>query len=529
MTIQYLTNATIHTLNPQQPLADTLAIRNGLISAIGYAQAILPKRTVGEDIEDLKGQTILPGFTDSHIHLLEYGLSLRRVDCDTPSRAACIERIEQAAAVAKPGEWILGHGWDHNIWPDGTGSHFDLDGFSKDNPVYLTHKSLHSAWVNFAALKAANINESTPDPDRGHIERDDSGEPNGILLESAMQLVERAIPELSDNDRIISIQAAQQELSRLGITSVHDFDIWPCYQNLSDMELNGQLMIRVIKSIPAHILDEAIDKGIRSGDGSSFLRIGWLKLFSDGALGPQTAAMLMPYEKSKSTGMLFMNEQDISEIGKKAMNAGISLAVHAIGDKANQEVLNGYALLREAGMIKKCRYQPRIEHVQLIAPPDMQRFSSLGITASMQPIHAVYDRKMAETHWGKRCANAYAWNALIQNKTSLIFGSDAPVESPNPFLGLYAAVTRKSAADQDFSNSWIPEQCLNIHQALNAYIHTPQAITNPDGNSGSLQPGYLADLVVMPVDPVAELTDMLIKCSPSRTMVSGRWVFFKDQ
>lgn len=522
---QYITNARIYTLNPDQPIADSICIRNGRIASIGQAQDVIPRKTTGLEVLDLRGQTVLPSFTDAHIHLLAYGSSLDRVNCETDSRAICLEQVINSVQASEPGKWILGHGWNHNVWADGMGSCADLDPFSADNPVYLTHKSLHSAWVNSAALRAAGIKDDTPDPAGGKIIRDSGGEPTGILLESAMSLVERVIPEPTPQQNISSIQAAQRALNRLGITSVHDFDIWPCYSALSFLSDNQALTIRVVKNIPSNVLDKALDRGLKSADGDDFVRIGWLKIFADGALGPQTAAMFSPYENSSSHGMLFLDKQDILSIGTRAMKAGISLAVHAIGDRANHEVLSGYAQLASDGLFGNCQLAPRIEHVQLISPADVKSFSKIGITPSMQPVHAVSDRFMADVHWGNRCTHAYAWNTLLQENAALVFGSDAPVEDPNPFLGLFAATTRKTLTKDGYTDSWYPQQCLSIHQALEAYIKTPPKISGWGHQLGSLRPGYLADLVVLPVDIMREPSDVLHDCLPTMTMLSGRWVF----
>ncbi|MDP2988992.1 MAG: amidohydrolase, partial [Kiritimatiellota bacterium] len=354
----------------------------------------------------------------------------------------------------------------HNIWPEGTPDKKDLNSFSPENPVYLTHKSLHSAWSNSAALNAAGITRNTPDLKGGVIGRSPEGEPDGILYEAAMRLVENAIPKPDAEERKAALNAAQIELHRFGITSVHDFDGWDCYESLVNMETESELKLRVVKNIPFPNLGQAIEAGIISGGGSEMLSFGWLKLFADGALGPQTAAMLAPYEGSNSTGMLLLDNEDIIETGHKAMSAGISLAVHAIGDRANREALNGYAQLFENNLFRKSALKPRIEHVQLITPEDTPRLARLGITASMQPVHAVSDRDMADRYWGNRCGSAYAWNSVLQTGAKLIFGSDAPVESPNPFWGLFASISRSSLGNEAPRTPWTPHQRISLNDAL---------------------------------------------------------------
>lgn len=344
-----LTNARVKTFNPDTPSAEAIAISGSRVLSVGSADAIIS--CFGSDalIEDLGGMVVLPAFTDAHIHLLGYGLSLDRINCETSSKAECLERVRERVQLSGSGKWVLGHGWDHNIWPESAGDKQDLDAFSQDNPIYLTHKSLHSGWANSAALKAAGIHAGTKDPKDGCIERNADGEPNGIFFESAMRLLEETIPKPTGVERRNALRKSQRELLRFGITSVHDFDVWDCYLTLMDMKVSGDLRLRVVKNIPYTDLNTALEAGLISGSGNDWIKIGWLKLFSDGALGPQTAAMLQAYENSESLGMLFLTADEILEIGIKAMHSGISTAIHAIGDRANREVINGYAHLKEGG------------------------------------------------------------------------------------------------------------------------------------------------------------------------------------
>lgn len=525
MAITVLKNGRCLTFDGRHPLVDTLLIEDGIIRFAGSEKDLNPDLWKNAEVVDLKDAFVLPGFTDAHIHLLEYGLSLQRVDCETMTRQECLAGVKEGVEQAHPGDWVLGHGWNHNIWPEGKGTKELLDTFSSQNPIYLTHKSLHSGWANSAALTAAGINRETVDPEGGLIERDAHGVPTGIVYESAMRLVESAIPSPNPKQRRSALENAQTQLLSMGITSVHDFDVWDCCLTLKEMEEDGALKIRVIKSIPFPRLDEAITEGLRSGNGSDKLRIGWLKLFSDGALGPQTAAMLQPYEGSLSTGMLFLECEEIVEIGRKAMSEGISLAIHAIGDRANREVISGFELLRNQGYFGKVDLRPRVEHVQIIQPEDIRRMSAIGITASMQPVHAVSDRDMADRYWGNRCANAYAWKSVLDCGAPLIFGSDAPVESPNPFLGLLAAIKRSTPANQPKRESWYPQQCLTILQALDAYIPAPQLAAGLGDQAGSLQEGFFSDLVVFP-ENLLELNPIdFSTLSPIGCMSIGHWIF----
>ncbi len=520
-----LTNAKFYTFNPALPIAERLAIQGGKIIAAGSAQAISADMFSGSKVIDLGGKTVLPAFTDAHIHLLEYGLSLRRVMCETATKSECVQAVREKANGTAPGKWILGHGWNQNIWTDGPPDKNDLDSFSADKPVYLTHKSLHSGWANSAALQAAGIVRDAPDPQGGKIGRHADGEPNGLVYESAMRLVEKAIPRPDGDEKETALLAAQEELHRFGIASVHDFDIWECYETLAKMEAENTLKLRVVKNIPFPNLDEAIARGIRSGDGSAMLSFGWLKLFADGALGPQTAAMLAPYAGLDSNGMLFLDSEEIIEIGQKALAAGISLAVHAIGDRANREVLNGYAQFHKDHLFENSALRPRIEHVQLIDPQDLPRLAQLGVTASMQPIHAVSDRDMADRYWGERCSSAYAWNSVLQAGATLIFGSDAPVESPNPFWGIFAAISRSSLGDDAPRPAWTAHQRISLKDALNAYIPQPHLAARPNQKGGRLQEGFSADLAIYADDPLTIPENAFAALKPAATMVNGEWVY----
>jgi predicted amidohydrolase YtcJ len=526
MGTQVLANARIHSLNPKSPHTKTLVIQDEHIIAVGDEKEISPNTFSNARRINLNGHVVLPAFTDAHIHLLSYGLSLKRINCETSTKAECIQQVIEIIDKTPPGNWVLGHGWNHNIWPDGSPSKKDLDAISNVHPVYLTHKSLHSAWLNSCALVIAGISRDTPDPVGGKIGRMPDGAPDGILYESARQMVEKVIPVPDETTRLEAISAAQIALNKLGISSVHDFDGWDCYETLSKMESDKQLKLKVVKSIPYPYLNQAIESGLKSGDGDNLLSIGWLKLFADGALGPQTAAMLSPYENSGSTGMLLLDAKELVEIGQKTLRAGISLAVHAIGDLANREVLDGYAQLFKNNLLQLPKLNPRIEHVQLIHPMDSARLAQMGITASMQPIHAVSDRDIADRHWGTRCETAYAWKMIRESNENLVFGSDAPVESPNPFWGLFAAVSRSSLGNEPTRSSWTPEQRISLKEAFESYTYRPQTLGRPGRKSGRLQAGFYADLIILPLDPFNLPSEKLPSFLPKATMINGEWVYF---
>lgn len=529
--MRILHNARIHTLDPSRPAASAILLEGERIIAVGDERALLAQSDGKSEKVDLRRRVVLPGLTDAHIHLQQYASGLQKVDCETATRQECLRRVAERARRLKPGEWILGHGWNQNEWiPSGEGgwpSVADLDAVAPDHPVYLTAKSLHAAWANTLALRLAGVTAGTPDPENGRLLRDDRGQPTGILLETAMELVSRAVPAPSVEAVAQAIQEAQPALWRLGLTGVHDFDRRPCFMALQQLHARGDLRLRVIKGVPVEDLDHALELGLGSGFGDDWLRIGSVKAFMDGALGPRTAAMLQPYlGEPENRGILNMDAEGLFEIGRRAVEGRLGLAVHAIGDRANHEVLNAFEQLRryerEHGLPA---LRHRIEHVQVIHPDDAGRLAELDIIASMQPVHAPSDMLMADRFWGERSALAYAWRTQLRHGARLAFGSDAPVESPNPFLGLHAALTRQRADGSPGREGWYAEQRLTLPQALEAYTGGAAYAAGMEGRLGRLAPGYLADLIVLDRDAFDCAPAELLNLCPIATMIGAEWVW----
>lgn len=535
--MQILYHANIYTFDPQLPKASAIVIENDRILAVGEDYFILSnfagrvnslKKT---DLFDAQGLTILPGLTDAHIHLELYSFNHQKIDCETRSRSECLQRVAEKASTRPLGTWIQGHGWNQNNWLEGYGTAGDLDQLCPNHPVYLTAKSLHAAWVNSKALHMVGIRQDTPNPLGGEIQRDETGQPTGILFENAMQLVESAIPAHTSGQVVQAIREVQPVLHRMGLTGVHDFDGVTCFAALQTLHSNRELKLRVIKGIPQENMKYTIACGLQTGFGDDYLRIGNVKLFADGALGPHTAAMIQPYEDElDNRGILMIDSEQFFGIGLEAIKHGLGLAVHAIGDRANHEILNGYTRIRNyvqdhSAEITPTRIRNRIEHVQLIHPEDVGRLADLGIIASMQPIHAPSDMNMANRYWGNRSAFAYAWQALLKHGAVLAFGSDAPVESPNPFWGIQAAITRCHADGSPGGDGWYPEQKLSVSEALKAYTYGPAYAARIENHLGKLAPKYLADLIVLPQDPFTCLSSEIVNIAPLATMVGGEWVY----
>jgi len=551
MAIRILYNANIYTLDPTTPVGSAIAIDegssrsgSGRILAIGDDHTLLSEFATRAKIQNLEGRTVLPGLTDAHIHLQQFALGLRYIDCETPTQKACLSRVADRASNTPPEQWIRGHGWNHNDWPEGLGNNSILDPLTPRNPTYLTAKSLHAAWANSLALKAAKISTDTPDPLDGNIQRDPSGNPTGILFEGAMRLIKEVIPEPTPQELVGDLLTAQAALCRMGLTGVHDFDRQTCFSALQILHHNDELRMRIVKSISVEDLSHAIAVGIRSGFGDDVLQIGGIKAFADGALGPHTAAMLHPYnDEPENCGVLLLDAEEIFGFGSLAVENGLSLAIHAIGDQANHEVINALSQLKvyERNLHKRKGTAPRspkplrhrIEHLQLIHPDDLPRLAQLGVIASMQPIHAPSDMAMADQLWGERAAYGYAWRSILNAipstqeriTTILAFGSDAPVESPNPFWGLHAAITRRRADGTPGPDGWYPSQKLTLHEALKGYTWGAAFAAGKENQLGKLIRGYMADLIVLDNDPFELDPEQIRDILPVGTMINGTWVY----
>jgi predicted amidohydrolase YtcJ len=520
-----LHNANVHTLDRANPLASAIVIDAERILAVG--NEALVAECDPKDSQDMGGRVILPGLTDAHIHLQEYSLSLQILNCELDKMEGIVHLVKKAIRGVLPGEWIRGHGWNQNSWGGNWPTAAELEQVAPENPVYLTAKSLHAAWVNQTALRIAEINSSTQDTTNGKIQRDVVGNPTGILFENAMKLVEDVIPETTPEKLAKNLQQVISKLWRMGLTGAHDFDKRTCFQALQLLNEQGGLKFRVVKSIPFEMSSNASDLGLRSGFGNDFLRIGSVKLFADGALGSHTGAFFEPYEDDpQNLGILLLNKDQIFESGYQLVRNGLSLAVHAIGDRAVHEVLDGFALLRTFEREQNLPpLRHRIEHVQTINSADVDRLGKLGIIASMQPCHATSDSQMADNLLANRAGFSYAWRMLLDHGSNLAFGSDAPVENPNPFWGLHAAVTRCKRDSSIKLESWHPEQCLTVPEALDCFTTGPAFIAGMEDQLGRISPGYLADLIVVDEDPFACAPEELFHIQPIATMVNGEWVW----
>jgi predicted amidohydrolase YtcJ len=516
-------NGVIDSLKTQ---ATAMAVEGKKILAIGTDAEILNLDNPSCRKFNLNKKTVWPGLTDSHLHFDMYSQSLTQVKCETNTIDECLNLVREKVKHTHLGEWITGQGWNQNTW-GGFGNVSQLDLASGQYPVFLADKSIHAAWVNSTALKIAQIDKYTPDPEGGSIQKDKDGNPTGILFENAVNLVEKLIPPITSSQRLECMLKGQKSLHRLGLIGIHDFDRAECFSTLQEMNQSGTLTLRVTKSIPIHDLDHAISIGLRTGFGDPHLHMGSVKLFADGALGPQTAAMLTPYENTTDNfGTLLLKADEIFEIGMKATSQGWSLAIHAIGDKANNEVLNGLAMVRQFEIANGIPQRlHRIEHLQLIHPDDLQKAKDVAVIASMQPIHILSDMFTADKHWGKRSRKAYAFSSFLKSGIHLIFGSDAPVESPNPFVGISAAVTRRRENGDPGASGWYPEERISLAEAKKAYSETPAFVSERGNGFGQIKAGFAADFLILPDNPEILEPMELSQILPEQVFVDGNCVF----
>src|SRR5690606_32812187 len=459
-----LYNGDIITLDEQRPRASALAISQGRVIAVGTDDEIRSLANSKTIQENLNKRVVVPGMTDAHIHWQGVAQALHTVDLfDVPSKEEALERVAARAKQTPPGQWIEGYGWTQDEWADRRfPSASDLDRVVPDHPVFLRARSGHAAWVNSAALRLCGIDAHTHVPEGGEIVRDDAGQPTGILLEApAMNLVAERIPPLTIEQIATQMQAAQKVALSLGMTGFHDFDDQDCFSALQLLREWGDLRLRVVKNINKPYFDSLIQMGIRWGFGDDWIRIGGLKLFADGALGPRTAYMIAPYEgEPDNFGIVVTDKEEMAELVSRASAAGLPSTIHAIGDRAVHDVLDVYAAVRREeaarGETPDTR-RHRIEHLQLIHPDDKTRLAELRLIASMQPIHATSDMEMSDRYWGERSRWAYNPRIQIDQGVVVAFGSDSPVDTFDPIAGIHAAVTRRRADGSPGPEGWYPE------------------------------------------------------------------------
>jgi predicted amidohydrolase YtcJ len=529
-TIYYL-HGHIYTNDAKQPWAEAMAVRDEKILCVGSITQIMLDcgGAESENVVQLKGSFVMPGFNDAHLHLGSAALNKLNLQLnDATSVDDVLKRVKEAAAKHQPGEWILGSGWDQSRWPDQKyPTRLELDQAAPNNPVYLDHVSGHIAVANSLALKHAEIDPSTPDPPGGKIGRFADNEPNGLLEENAKELVVQRIPDPSDDERKKGIGMVFEELARDGVTSVQDYSKWDDFLAYTQLKQQNKLTVRITEWLPFTLpVDQLQDMRAQGGTTDPWLRTGALKGFLDGALGTHTAALLAPYSDDPSTsGILLLDPEAVKAMAIERDRLGFQIAFHAIGDKANHVALDTFESVLRINPPRDRR--DRVEHAQVVAPQDIPRFGALHVIASMQPCHETNDMRWAEQRLGpERSKGAYAWKSLRDAGAKLAFGTDYDVEPINPLRGLYACVTRE-AIEGGPPGGWMPQEKLPLADCISAYTSGSAYAEFMDGKKGELKVGEFADFVVLSQDLTKIPPQEILKTQVLRTIVGGKTVYVK--
>jgi predicted amidohydrolase YtcJ len=523
-----LDRANGYTLNARGELVqfESMAFDDrGRIIAVGSA-AQVAARAINAKHVDLQGRTVLPGLIDAHGHVLGLGGMLTLLDLSATASLADALKAIGAHAAKRPGqEWLLGRGWNQENWKLGRfPTAAELDAVVGERPVWLQRVDGHAGWANSRALAAAGITRDTPDPVGGKILRDAHGNPTGVLVDAAQELVHKVVPRVGDEEAYRQLDASLREIARVGLTTVHDAGIGvkedQLYRDYAD---HGKLTARIYAMIGGTGAD--FDRLAKAGPLKSYANdmyaLRAVKLYADGALGSRGAALIQPYsDEPSSHGLLFYKNAEIDAMIGKAMRKGYQVNVHAIGDAGNRQVLDAFA--REIPATGTGALRHRIEHAQVVAPADLPRFRSIGIIPSMQPTHATSDKNMAEQRVGSdRIKGAYAWRTFLQQGSRIACGSDFPVESPNPFFGIHAAVTRQDHEGQPIAG-WYPEQEMSLKEAFRCFTLDAAYAGHQENSIGSLEPGKWADFIVIDRDLFKISPYDIYKTKVLQTWVAGR-------
>jgi len=499
-----LENGVVRTMDPSLPLARALAIAGDRVAGgVGTHETALPS----PEVIDLGGRCVLPGFTDSHVHFPTWSLAQRDVKLDGVGSVG--EALDRVRAHPRHGAWIRGTGWRSAAW-DEQPTKEALDTVTASTPAALWAKDYHSLWLNSAALALAG---GGLEVEGGVVERDDAGEPTGVLREESAWQYRARFGMPSDDEFVDATREGMRLANTRGVVAIHDKDGWlgapRIFQRLAERE---GLSLRVWQSLPHESLPELEALGLRSGIGDELLRIGYLKVFMDGTLGSQTARM------RDGTGVQITSAEELAEIVRRGALAGWPVGVHAIGDLANREALDAFEATRDVWA--PLGFRQRIEHAQCLAPEDAGRFAEIGVACSVQFSHAPSDRDLADRFWAEQADGVYAFRSLLESGAVLANGSDAPVEELDPLAGMRAGVLRTI----DERPAWHPEQALTVEDALRASTVTPAWLARDEHRRGKLLPGFLADLAVLTRDPFECPPDELGSIEVVATMLGGRWV-----
>jgi predicted amidohydrolase YtcJ len=548
-----LFNAKIFTANEKNEFAEAVAVDGEKIVAVGTTKEIRARYRSDKEI-DLQGKLVTPGFNDAHIHFIGGGLALMRVDLvGAKTLEEAKRRIAAKVKELPAGSWITGRGWDHTLWGGNFPTRQDLDEVAPNNPVIVQRVDGHVSWANTLALKKANVTKETQAPQGGEISRDETGEATGILKETAQGLVGRVVPQTTQAETVKAIELALAEARRYGITSIQDISSYDATKLYREFLKQGKLTVRVteFQSFDNSIetLKRQREEFVTFKDNPNWIRLGALKGYVDGTLGSRTAAMLAPYsDDPHNSGIPRRPPEELTKMIVERHWEGYQIALHAIGDKANRIALEGFAeaYKTEAESFQKALdqsrrnnpglriegsprpatfFRHRIEHAQVVAPSDFIRFKELGVIASMQPSHAISDKRWAGERLGEyRVLGAYSWHTFMSYAVHQPFGTDWPVEPISPYLGLYAAVTRQSIEGDPFGG-WIPQEKISMADAIRCYTAESAYATFEEKEKGQIAVGMLADFVVHSKDLFTIEPKEILNTEATMTILGGKVVY----
>ena len=520
-----LRNGTIYTMDEANPVAQAVVFLDGRIIYAGD-EAGIRRYSKGKDI-DLKGAVVLPGLIDAHCHTHSLGKFLEDLNLRHLGKEAVVTMVEDKVRHSEKGEWICGRGWDQNLWLDKAYPHWRDLKRTEDNPVMLARVDGHAVWLNRTALRIAGIDESTADPAGGMIIRDKRGRPTGVLLDNAVELAREKIPVPATAVIKRRLVKAMAECNKYGLTGAGDAymttGMIEAYKELAEAD---SLTLRVYGMLPdsADILADYFKRGAIKDYGDGKLTVRAVKMFADGALGSRGALLFEPYSDDPGNyGIEVSSEDSIYQVTAEALTAGFQVCVHSIGDKACRAVLNAYQ--RALADCPTADARLRVEHCQVLTAEEVPRFSELGVIASMQPTHATSDMPWAEDRLGPaRIKGAYAWASVLNAGAKLAFGSDFPVEETNPFLGIYAAVTRCNLAGEPLGG-WYAEQCLTVEEAVRGFTSGAAYAQFMEGEIGMIKEGMRADFTVIDRDIFTIPKEQIAETKVLMTIVGGKTVF----
>jgi predicted amidohydrolase YtcJ len=524
-------NANGYTLNARGDIVQFASLAfddKGKIIAVGAARDVAGRAPNARHV-DLHGRTVLPGLIDAHGHVFGLGAMLTQLDLSaSTSLDGALKAIGDYARANPQQAWVRGRGWNQEIWKLGRfPTAKELDGAVADRPVWLERVDGHAGWANSRVLALAGITNSTPDPVGGRIVRDENGVATGVLVDAAQALVARVLPQQTEQEGRVMLDRALQNMASVGLTSVHDAGITAGEDKLyRDYADHGKLSARIYAMIggTGPDFDQLAKNGPLNSYGKDMYALRSVKLYADGALGSRGAALLAPYtDDPHSHGLLFHTNKEIDAMITKALKKGYQVNVHAIGDAGNKQILDTFA--KEIPALHADDRRNRIEHAQVVTLSDIPRFKSIGIIPSMQPTHATSDKNMAETRIGAdRMKGAYAWRTFLQQGSRIACGSDFPVEAPNPFFGIHAAVTRQDKDGQPIAG-WYPEQEMSLKEAFRCFTLDAAYAGHQEKTLGSLEAGKYADFIVIDRDMFKISPYDIYKIGVLETWVAGRQVY----